>query len=494
MNKCKNIKKIGYYGTPILLLFLIIMSAFHKTVWVDETYSLSIINHSYIEMLRLATMDVHPPLYYLLLKFIIDIFKPFINCIYIGKIISTIPYFIIMIIGFTFIKRKYGETVSFLFNICILGMPRMFESAIEIRMYSWSTLFVFCTFIFACNILESDIDNNNHNYIFLTIFATLSSYTHYFACASAIIIYIYIIFRTFSKKEFKKISKIFLSGIFVCILYVPWLFTFLNQVLKVTNNYWIQPLTIHSIINSILFFSQFNDNYIFFNLTGIVIFIVIIGIIGIFLNNKDKTAIFAIIVYGGTIFLGVTLSILIRPIFISRYILPSMACFWLSITIGLCNIFKNIKYKELIIIFISIVCIICNYLYFEKEKTNDYYMINTIETIEKNMNDNTTIIINNSHLQRVFAYFYPNNEIILIGEDIEDKHLTLKVYNQCKLTDCNNLNELKKDKSNILILDTNGKLFKELRNMNYSIEKIVTCNFPSNEFGVDPIQLLKINK
>lgn len=474
-NKQTKLKKIGYYGLPIVFLLMIILSVFHKTVWVDETYSLSIIKHSYTKLLQLASMDVHPPLYYMLLKLSVDIFGKILNPIYVGKLLSTIPYIIMMILGFTVIKKRYGELVSFLFNICVLGMPRMFEFATEIRMYSWGTLFIFCTFLFATNIRDNE---TLKDYIGLTIFATLASYIHYFACASAIVIYTILIVSVFLQKDYKKIGKIILSGIGVVILYLPWLFVFLKQFAHVRSGYWIQPIKWNDVVIDFLFLSRFNENWDYFSLSVLVISIVVIGIATI-LKNKNKDAVFALDVWFFTIVLGITLSLLIKPVYVARYIIPALGCMWLSMSIGLSQLNKKNKFRQTIILLTIVICLLCNCLYIKTENTETKKITKTFETIEPYINENTIIVTNHTHIQRVISYFYPNNEVVLAGDEIEDKDLTLQVYDT-NLTEVTNLKTLKNHKSNILLIDATGDLTKLFEKGGYKTEKITKGNISTN--------------
>ena len=58
-------------------LFLIILgsifvsiSIFHTNIWFDEAYSISLIRHSFKEIWSIGGNDVHPVLYYWLLKLV----------------------------------------------------------------------------------------------------------------------------------------------------------------------------------------------------------------------------------------------------------------------------------------------------------------------------------------------------------------------------------------------------------------------------------------
>lgn len=47
---------------------LLVAGAMHDNLWFDEAYSVALAAHSAPELLRIAATDVHPPLYYLMLR------------------------------------------------------------------------------------------------------------------------------------------------------------------------------------------------------------------------------------------------------------------------------------------------------------------------------------------------------------------------------------------------------------------------------------------
>ena len=46
-----------------------IKEALSYDIWVDEAFSLRMIQHPYRRIIQLTAQDVHPPLYYIILKF-----------------------------------------------------------------------------------------------------------------------------------------------------------------------------------------------------------------------------------------------------------------------------------------------------------------------------------------------------------------------------------------------------------------------------------------
>ena len=94
------------------MIFLAI-PLFHKNLWFDESYSVAISNHSFIDIWKIGSNDVHPILYYWVLHLLNLIFG---NNIVIYRIFSWICASVIGILGFTHIRKDFGKNTGILFS------------------------------------------------------------------------------------------------------------------------------------------------------------------------------------------------------------------------------------------------------------------------------------------------------------------------------------------------------------------------------------------
>ena len=69
----ENIKKIIYYAIPLGLIIIYISTAFNNCIWLDEAFSMSMIQQNFGEIIYNTAIDVHPPLYYIILKVLVNI-------------------------------------------------------------------------------------------------------------------------------------------------------------------------------------------------------------------------------------------------------------------------------------------------------------------------------------------------------------------------------------------------------------------------------------
>jgi uncharacterized membrane protein len=106
-------------------LELVFFAYINKSVWVDEAYSIALIRHSWKDIVTLTAGDVHPPLYYFILKVFSIIFG---ESVFVMKTVSIIPMVLFVILSARFIKNEYGN------KACIL-LLLSFISAKTIRVF-----------------------------------------------------------------------------------------------------------------------------------------------------------------------------------------------------------------------------------------------------------------------------------------------------------------------------------------------------------------------
>ncbi|WP_035775823.1 glycosyltransferase family 39 protein [Butyrivibrio sp. VCB2001] len=461
----KKLRKVIYYIIPPILVLASIFSAFSNDVWGDEVYSIELCKHPFFEMLSIASLDVHPPLYYIALRLGIVLLGNFMDLIYVGKLVSIVPYIILLVIGYTYINKHYGESVAFFFNLFVVGMPKMLIYSTEIRMYSWGMLFVTCAFLQLPGIISDQ--KSKTNYVLLTIFSTMAAYTHYFACASAIVIYIEIFCIFLISKKYKEILNLILSGIGSFVMYIPWLFIFLQQTAVVVDDYWIDPPTIISVIKNFMFL--FSANKVIDVLTLLIFAISLVGIA--FSKEKiRKVAICGIVVWIGTIIFGVALSVILRPIFVSRYVMGSAACMWLGVSLGLSLINTDKLKKNGMVLLVLVSCFLVTANYVKDEMNSKYVFEKSIADVGDIINDETVIASDNMHVQRIVSYFYPQNYSIVYGESLSE--ITQLVYSDCNLGRTDDIHEITDGAKNIVLLNYKEETKASFEQEGFELEKV----------------------
>lgn len=195
--------KLPFVG--VFAIFVVILYSFSYSIWFDETFTLGIIQHSYSELIYLTGCDVHPPMYYILLKGFADGIGSLLSdvpVIYCARFFSSIPYIVLLILQLIR-RKKSGEKLSLNIMLLMFCMPNIMDYGIEVRMYSLALVLVLVAYMLGYRIYYED-DNRWTNWIALAIVSLLSIYTHYYCGICIIAIYFLLFFKKLKTKEVAK--------------------------------------------------------------------------------------------------------------------------------------------------------------------------------------------------------------------------------------------------------------------------------------------------
>ena len=227
-----NIKNI-HIATIILGIIFIFIGIFHSNIWFDEAYSVGIANKSFVDIWKIGSHDVHPVLYYWILHIICLCTN---GSVMAYRIFSAVCISALGIIGFTHIRKDFGEKTGLLFSFFSYFMPVMCAYAEEIRMYSLAIVLVTILGIYAYRLSKED---NNKNWTIFGIFSLACLYVHYYGLMAAGIINVILLIYLIVKKRKNSIFKILGIGIFQLIAYIPWIMALLTQMKQVSSGFWI---------------------------------------------------------------------------------------------------------------------------------------------------------------------------------------------------------------------------------------------------------------
>lgn len=249
--KWLTIKKI-HILIIILGIIFVGLGIFHTNIWFDEAYSVGMAKHDFIEIWNIGGHDVHPVLYYWILR-IINIITG--GSIIAYRVFSWLPIALLGILGFTHIRKDYGEKTGVIFSFLSYFLPQMAIYASEVRMYSWAILFVTILAIYAMRLSKKQ---SIKNWVIFFIASICSIYIHYYGLMAAGLINICLLIYLIIKKRKKGIVTIVTLGIVQLIAYIPWLIYFILQLGQVSHGFWIGftfPTTLYELVGM-----QFSGN------------------------------------------------------------------------------------------------------------------------------------------------------------------------------------------------------------------------------------------
>lgn len=367
---------IGYLllGISVMMLGKSLMLCFSSDIWYDELFTVGMIEHSYGELVRFTAADVHPPLYYCIVKLFVKLCKlvvPGANTVVLAKLASILPYGILMLYSVTFIRRRFGMLAAGLFSFCMLAMPQLSAYTVEVRMYGWAMFFVTAAFLHAGELMRKC---GTLHAAALVLYGLAAAYTQYFACVAVGMVYLYVLIA-FILRDRSRIRCWLICVAVSAAGYAPWLAALAGQLHAVGENYWILPLTWRSLGGCVKFLMKpaFTNDILSAALAvvltcGCGAAVVYVVLRGLRESDRRKTteedklsynsrvldtqeqekevALFVLAgvgVLAGLVAFGFLASLLFRPVFVYRYMIPAAGCFWLSVAVAVEKLCKPIK-------------------------------------------------------------------------------------------------------------------------------------------------------
>ena len=435
-----NIDKIIGMALFILACFFLVRSFFlsmSTDIWYDELFSMRFANSSVAELVSRTARDVHPPLYYLILKGFLVFFGKGtgVPLEIIAKMVSIVPLILLFIYSMTVIRKRFGLLTAGLFSFMVVSMPALPEYTTEIRMYTWALFFVTAALLHGFNLMRDMLEGKAKwdigNGFALWFYGTAAAYTHYYAALSVGIIYgiIFIWMLVTYLKNMKdpdhkgKIGAKAFAMLIICgnltvVSYIPWISALLSQVKQVSGSYWIQPVGLRSFGSVIKYlFSGYFSNSKVTVVLAVIMFLFVAALFVLsfmkFIKEKEIESceqFFAFLVLPVLVVFGIVVSILMRPVFANRYMIPALGCFYLAIAIGIGEYFKNSAKKVLKISYclFTVIVVIVGCVDFKAFIGNEEYrQVNMDKTLEffASLDPDTVIISNFDHVQGLLDYY-----------------------------------------------------------------------------------------
>lgn len=477
--KWKNGCGIFFLILGILSFFVCLFQAFGQDIWYDEVFSVNFIQHSYKEIAVLTGKDVHPPLYYWYLKLFHDIGKvlvPAASSIVLCKLASMLPFVGIFVYTLTAIRKNFGLHVAGLFWFLIMTMPQISNYTVEIRMYSLALFFITAAFVHSCELVrafplrqvsgakmeaglgttgseeifgvisesESGNDENgltkwwkdNKHWLLFWVYGILTAYTQYYACVAVIAIYIAVFVFCVVMAHKNKIGKVLLCAGLSVLAYLPWLPFFFSQVRTVSSSYWIQPLTWKSIFGCMKYIFLPVSYAVKKNYVLACVMILIFGaafLYSFLMKRKDVKERFFLLtglwIAVFTTFVGFVCSILNRPIFVYRYLIPCLGAMWLVAAVVL---WDSVEKNWGILLFVPFLLAgHSNMQGFYGEEHKKIVEMEATQSFLSDFPEDAVVLCNFDHVQAVTAcYLKDSNEIYLYGSNPEE--LIAELLPQCR--------------------------------------------------------------
>ena len=270
------------FGLPILgvtalgIVALIVRICMNEAVHWDEAYTWNLITQMSIpEMIDATAKDIHPPLYYLIVRFFVTVFG---QTIFVAKMASLAGTVVAMILGMTLIRKRWGTKAALPFMLVIgLGTQFIYYN-VDVRMYSWTIVFVLAAALFGYELV---LEDKWYYWVLFVLTSLCGVYTQYFAVIPLVVIYFYVVTQYFKYRR-NKVWKWFAAGVATVIGYLPWLFVLID-IFKRESSYTVEEEAAFSLGE--LCEWAFSNNIVFSEFTPLFLFGVAIVL---FIVNRKK--------------------------------------------------------------------------------------------------------------------------------------------------------------------------------------------------------------
>ena len=339
----------------------------------------------------------------------------------------------------------------------------------------------------------------NKHWLLFWIYGILTAYTQYYACVAVIAIYIAVFIfyavmahkgkteKTSCKKTHihkeqlkeqeailtkapvkgwkaehtteqetgriagKCIGKVLLCAGLSVLAYLPWLPFFFSQVRTVSSSYWIQPLTWKSIFGCMKYIFLPVSYAVKKNYVLACVMILLFGaafLYSFLMKRKDARGRFFLLtglwIAVFTTLIGFVCSILNRPIFVYRYLIPCLGAMWLVAAVVLWDFIE--KNWGILLFVPFLLSGYSNMQGFYGEENKKIAEMKATQSFLADFPKDAVVLCNFNHVQAVTAcYLKDSNEIWLYGSNPED--LIAELLPQCRgLEDTTELLQLVKER------------------------------------------------
>lgn len=419
INVTANVLLYLYAAVLCLLNFI---RVFDNTFWGDEGFSIKLAKMSVGEMIQATAMDVHPPLYYMLIQLL---YKALGNAGITYHLSAFIPYTFIIIIACTVVKKRFGPVPS----VVLVTMSSIMKNAVvynvEARMYALAAMFVLIAYIAFYDIIEKD---KISAWCLFCLASLGAAYTHYYALISVAFFYLMLIPATLKNK--RKMRRVVASYVVTILAYLPWLMILVHSFTRTKDGWWLEEVPgIRDCINFVL-----DYDWLAVVFAAVLLLFALNQLHAVeFIKRKTKSITLTdsmlwvftgVLSACGTAAVGLVLSHILRPFFIERYLFPVTGVVYLLFGFCISKINPHKLLAAGVVVMILLANIPAYAKVYEFDKWKDKETNRFLDTVKPA--SDAVIYTNNQHLcWTLIPYYYPGIDDRYtqnLGDCLQDDH------------------------------------------------------------------------
>lgn len=430
---------VSVYG----IIWIVVMSlrCGSDSFWEDEGFTIWLSRMSIPDMLEATGNDVHPPLYYLCVKFFVTVMGESPLAF---RITSILTYALIVCVALTIVRRLWSAGGAFLMITLLSLLHNSSVLAVEARMYELALLLILLAFLSARMIMT---DGSVRYLVIYGIAVAGAAYTHYYALVTAaimsasLLLYVLIFDRA-------KTRAVIITELLAVLSYCPWAIVLYRTFRNYKDDYWIQSIPTFMKCMREIYRSDTWLEYMMLIITAAVMAAVCVIYVqkrSAALSDARPTSdtaagpssaapamagsspyagthgaenttvsqdifwmIIGLLSVIGTALAGITVSLIFRPLFYERYMYPSVIIAWVILIYCLSRIRAGRLISYILAVIIFITCI-RTYLYrVDTEKAWDASNEKVIKWIEDETEGRPLVIYEpGAATDKLLMYYLP---------------------------------------------------------------------------------------
>ncbi len=384
---------------PILILGGL-MRIYNNTavaLWHDEAFSALYIRYSWREMMYRIGLDVHPPLYYWILRLWSYVFGSSLISL---RSLSILFGILTIYAGYLFVKEAFNnEKLAIVAALFLAINPFQVQYSLEARMYTLGTFVL----LLSCYLLLRALNTNKTSFwIAYAVSVAACFYTHYYLFFSIAAQGLYFLYCLWQRKQimWKGFSAYALS----VFLFLPWIPTLLQQIKRVEKAYWIPAPDRWSIPGTIwkMIFGGQGENHLILIITTLVALALLIY----FFRETKQPARWLIALSVVLPFVAALLLSFKQAIYLDRYFVFASLYFSILIAATLFLVPKYTTRRTLTAVFaiVSIILFFRNWQQLGPVK-NKPGMAAASTFVNENVRANDKIYVGSSFIYFTFKYY-----------------------------------------------------------------------------------------
>jgi len=336
---CPKAKFTGELPFVVPLLLLVALLPWQLSVedlWHDEIYSLATARLGWRELLAAVGADVHPPLYYLLLKLSLALPLSDALALRLPSVLATIA-----LVGLSRepILRALGRTTAIGFAWLVTFTPVVVSFSREGRMYTLAACLVTACASYALAALKQ---GRRRDTALATLLGIAAGYTHYYAALTVGLFALVLLVQASARQRRVLVG----AGLITLMALSPWAQFVVAQVRMVKAGFWIPPTSLDTLQKTLHlpFRLKFEDSPVHWSLhlaEAVAWLLLLWGLFGGAPAHRRAQR-SCVAAWCLTLVVALALSRFVAPVLVARYLFPAIGLFLLGVAAGLAKLPKRL--------------------------------------------------------------------------------------------------------------------------------------------------------